>query len=206
MTAAAESVPPALILASGSVTRLALLNAAGVPVRAVSADLDEQEIKSRLRAADVDAGDVAQALAEAKALAVARQWPDALVIGADQMLDCDGRWYDKPDDVATARQQLLSLCGKSHRLPTAVVAVQGNRVLWRHLSQAIMTMRSFQQTFLDDYLEKIGSSVLSSVGAYQLEGLGVQLFERIDGDHFTILGLPLLPLLDFLRRHGVIKT
>jgi septum formation protein len=195
-----------LLLASASATRLALLTAAGIALSARSADLDEDSLKSQMRAEGAEAGMVAQKLAEAKALAVAEHCPDALVIGADQMLVCDNDWYDNPADLAGARRQLLSLSGKTHRLPTAVAVVLGDRVLWRHLSQAVMTMRPFQQAFVDDYLEQVGPAALSSVGAYQLEGLGVQLFERIEGDHFTILGLPLLPLLDFLRRHGVIKT
>ncbi|HXP97348.1 MAG TPA: Maf family nucleotide pyrophosphatase [Telmatospirillum sp.] len=198
-------IPPVL-LASASRTRQTLLHAAGVPVSAIPVDLDEQAMKVRLRADGVDAGDVAQALAQAKALAVAQTRPDALVIGADQILVCEDDWYDKPRDLAAARQQLRSLSGKTHRLLTAVVVVQETQLLWGHISQAAMTMRPFTETFLDDYLARGGPALLSSVGAYQLEGLGAQLFERIDGDHFTILGLPLLPLLDFLRRHGVIKT
>jgi septum formation protein len=201
-----SAVIPPVLLASASRTRYALLSAAGVPVSAVPVDLDEQAIKVRLRADGVDAGDIARALARAKALAVAQRRPDALVIGADQMLVCQDDWYDKPRDIAAARQQLRSLSGKTHRLLTAVVVVQETQALWGHLSQAAMTMRPLSETFLDDYLTRSGSALLSSVGAYQLEGLGAQLFERIEGDHFTILGLPLLPLLDFLRRHGVIKT
>lgn len=198
-------VPP-LLLASASPTRQAMLRAAGVAVAAVPADLDEDAIKLRLRAAGAEAGSVAQVLAQTKASAVGKTRPDALVIGADQMLVCGENWYDKPGNLTAARRQLRSLSGKTHHLLTAVAVVQGDRLLWQYLSQAALTMRSFGQDFLDDYLQHAGPAILSSVGAYQLEGLGAQLFERIEGDHFTILGLPLLPLLDFLRSAGVIKT
>jgi septum formation protein len=159
-----------------------------------------------LRAAGAEVGSVAQALAQAKALAVGKTRPDALVIGADQMLVCGENWYDKPGDLGAARRQLKSLSGKTHQLLTAVVVVQGDRVLWQHLAQAALTMRSFGQEFLETYLQQAGPAILSSVGAYQLEGLGAQLFERIEGDHFTILGLPLLPLLGYLRNAGVMTS
>jgi septum formation protein len=204
MTDEVGSLP--LLLASASRTRHALLSAAGIAVTTVPAELDESAIKIKQQAEGGGAEDTALALAQTKALKVAKNQPDALVIGADQMLVRDNEWYDKPKDITEARAQLLSLSGKTHRLLSAVVVVQEDRVLWRHLSQATMTMRSFSQAFLDDYLEHAGSVVLSSVGAYQWEGLGIQLFERVEGDHDTILGLPLLPLLDFLRRYGVIKT
>lgn len=197
---------PTLLLASASSTRQAMLKAAGIPVTAVPADLDEEAIKMRLRAAGALVESVAQALAQAKAAAVAKSHPTTWVIGADQMLVCGENWYDKPGDLGAARRQLRSLRGKTHRLLTAVAVMQGDRLLWQHLSDAALTMRSFGQDFLDDYLQHAGPAVLSSVGAYQLEGLGAQLFERIEGDHFTILGLPLLPLLDFLRSAGVMKT
>ncbi|PKU21766.1 Maf family protein [Telmatospirillum siberiense] len=197
---------PALLLASASPTRLALLTAAGVAVKAIPADVEEDAIKMRLRAAGAEVGSVARALAQAKAVAVAKAWPDALVIGADQMLICGENWYDKPGDVGAARRQLRSLRGKTHRLLSAATVVRGETVLWQHLSEATLTMRSFGQDFLDDYLQDAGPAILSSVGAYQLEGLGAQLFERIEGDHFTILGLPLIALLDFLRSAGVLKT
>lgn len=202
MTAA----PSDLLLASASPTRLALLIAAGVSVKAIPTDLDEAAIKIRLRAAGAEVGSVAQALAQAKAVALAKLRPEALVIGADQMLVCGENWYDKPGDLGAARRQLRSLRGKTHRLLSAAVVMQGDRVLWQHLSEATLTMRSFGQDFLEDYLQDAGPAILSSVGAYQLEGLGAQLFERIEGDHFTILGLPLLALLEFLRSAGVLKT
>lgn len=151
-------------------------------------------------------GSVAQALAQAKASAVGKTRPDALVIGADQMLVCGENWYDKPGDLGAARRQLKSLSGKTHHLLTAVVVVEGDRVLWQHRAQAALTMRSFSQDFLETYLRQAGPAILSSVGAYQLEGLGAQLFERIEGDHFTILGLPLLPLLGYLRSRGVMTS
>lgn len=195
-----------LILASASPTRRALLAAAGLDVQAISPGVDEDVIKTSMRAAHADAAAVAGALAEEKARAVSELHPDALVIGADQMLVCGDRWYDKPADLAAARQQLCDLAGRVHRLITAVAVVQNGQVLWRHDEQAVLTMRAFGRTFVERYLERAGPGVLSSVGAYQLEGLGAQLFDRVEGDHFTILGLPLLPLLGFLRQQGVIET
>ena len=197
---------PELLLASASKTRLAMLSAAGVAVTAVPSALDEETIKLRLRAAGAEVGSVAQALAQAKASAVGKTRPNALVIGADQMLVCGENWYDKPGDLGAARRQLKSLSGKTHHLLTAVVVVQGDRVLWQYLAQAALTMRSFGPDFLETYLQQAGPAILSSVGAYQLEGLGAQLFERIEGDHFTILGLPLLPLLGYLRNAGVMTS
>ncbi len=194
-----------LLLASTSSTRQALLTAAGITVSAVSPELDEEPIKLRLRAAGAEVASVVQALARSKAAAVAERHPAAWVIGADQMLVCGENWYDKPGDLAAARRQLRSLSGQTHRLLTAVAVMQGDRLLWQHMSEAALTMRSFDQDFLEDYLQHAGPAILASVGAYQLEGLGAQLFERIEGDHFTILGLPLLPLLEFLRSAGVIK-
>lgn len=197
---------PALFLASASTTRLALLTAAGVTVRAIPPAIDEDAVKMRLKAAGAEAGSVAQALAVAKAQAVAKSRPDALVIGADQMLVCGDNWYDKPGDLTAAKRQLRSLRGRTHTLLSAAAVVRGERVLWQHLSEADLTMRAFGQDFLENYLQDAGPAILSSVGAYQLEGLGVQLFEKIEGDHFTILGLPLLPLLGFLRGAGVLET
>lgn len=195
-----------LVLASGSATRKALLDAAGVSVTAVRPLVDEGAVKKALRDAGVGAADAAVSLAESKALRVAADYPQALVIGSDQMLDCEGRWFDKPDSPAAARNQLLALRGRSHRLCTGVAVAAEGRIVWRHVEEATLTVRPFSDAFLDRYLEQAGSAVLGSVGAYQLEGLGAQLFERVSGDHFTILGLPLLPLLDCLRRLGALPT
>jgi septum formation protein len=195
-----------LILASGSRTRLALLTAAGLSVTAIPAAIDEDAVKSQGRAKGQDAAAVALALAEVKARAVSKTHPDALVIGADQMLACQSQWFDKPADRTDARRQLLILAGQTHRLLTAVAVCRGDQTLWRHGAVATLTMRSFTEAFVDDYLSRAGDAPLSSVGAYQLEGLGVQLFDKIEGDHFTILGLPLLPLLAFLRQAKVLMS
>lgn len=195
-----------LILASASRTRAAMLEAAGLAVALVPSGLDEEAVKTAMRAERADPAAVAMALAEAKAVAVARHHPEALVIGADQMLACEGLWFDKPVDRQAAGDQLRALRGRVHHLLTAAVVAQGGQVIWRHGEQAVMTMRPFSEAFLEAYLDRAGEAVLSSVGAYQLEGLGAQLFARVDGDHFTILGLPLLPLLDFLRLRGMIPS
>jgi septum formation protein len=195
----------AVILASGSQTRFTLLSAAGLTIIPVPPGVDEDAIKQSLKAEGADVGRTAEALAEVKALRVSARHNGALVIGADQMLDCEGEWFDKPSDRAQAREQLLSLRGRTHRLVTAVAVLLDGECIWHHVETAEMTMRPFSEAFLDHYLERAGDAVLSSVGAYQLEGLGAQLFSKIEGDHFTILGLPLLPLLDFLRGRGVVE-
>ena len=193
-----------VILASGSAVRARLLSEAGVAFRRVVAPVDETELKVTLKAEGATAAMAAETLAELKAQRVSRRHPDALVIGADQILECDGEWFDKPADAAAARAALGRLRGRSHVLRSAVAVVRGGDRLWHHNDHATLLMRPFSDAFLDGYLAAVGSAALRSVGAYQLEGLGAQLFQRIDGDYFTILGLPLLPLLDFLRNHGVV--
>jgi septum formation protein len=193
-----------LILASGSAVRARLLSEAGIAFVREVAQIDEAEIKSTVSGEGGTASMAAETLAELKAQRVSRRHPEALVIGADQILDCDGDWFDKPADLAAARAALLKLRGKQHLLQSSVAVVQGGQRLWHHNAEAALLMRNFSDDFLDAYLAAIGPAALQSVGAYQLEGLGAQLFQRIDGDYFTILGLPLLPLLDFLRNHGVV--
>jgi septum formation protein len=188
-----------LILASGSAIRAAMLHAA------VQSRVDEDEIKLSLKSEGVSIREAAQALAELKAHRVSQNEPADFVIAADSMLACEGRWYDKPEDRMQARDHLLSLRGKTHELVSAVVVARGGSVIWRHTDAAKLTMREFSDGFLDAYLAQAGDAVLSSVGCYQLEGLGVQLFSKIQGDHFTILGLPLLPLLDILRENKVLR-
>ena len=195
---------PAVVLASGSRTRAEMLERAGVRVTLAPAAVDEEEIKLAARAEGAPVEDVAEALAEMKAQRVTRKHPGALVIGADQMLDCEGRWFDKPGDRTAARAQLQELRGRTHRLVSCAVVIRDGERLWHHVDRARLTMRPFSDAFLDSYLNAAGDEVLQSVGAYHLEGLGAQLFHRVDGDFFTILGLPLLPLLGFLRVHGVI--
>lgn len=194
---------PVLVLASGSRTRAAMLEQAGVTAILDRPLVDEDEVKAAGRAEGVSADIVAEALAELKAQRITRRHPGALVVGADQMLECEGRWFDKPADRAAARAQLLDLRGKTHRLVSCAVVVRDGERMWHKIDSARLTMRTFSEAFLDDYLTRVGDDVLHSVGAYQLEGLGAQLFHRVEGDFFTILGLPLLPLLGFLRVHGV---
>ena len=194
---------PVLVLASGSRTRAAMLEQAGVGAILDKPLVDEDEVKAAGRAEGVPADGVAEALAELKAQRITRRHPGALVVGADQMLECEGRWFDKPADRAAARAQLLDLRGKTHRLVSCAVVVRDGERIWHKVDSARLTMRNFSEHFLDDYLDRVGEEVLHSVGAYQLEGLGAQLFQRVEGDFFTILGLPLLPLLGFLRVHGV---
>ncbi|ALJ34001.1 Maf-like protein [Azospirillum brasilense] len=195
---------PTVVLASGSRTRAEMLERAGVRVTLAPAAVDEEEIKLAARAEGAPVEDVAEALAELKAQRVTRKHPGALVIGADQMLECEGRWFDKPADRDAARTQLQDLRGKTHRLVSCAVVIRDGERLWHHVDRARLTMRPFSDAFLESYLNAAGDDVMGSVGAYHLEGLGAQLFHRVDGDFFTILGLPLLPLLGFLRVHGVI--
>jgi len=198
------SAPERLILASASTARATLLRAAGVEFEIVPAAIDETVMKHRCRAAGDDALACAMALGEAKARAVAADNPRAVVIGADQILVVDGEWLDKPDTLLAAAQHLRRLSGRTHTLPTAACAVLGETCLWRAQSSPEMTMWRFGDAFIDRYIEAEGKALLGSVGAYRIEGRGVQLFSRIEGDHFAILGLPLLPLLDFLRRRGLL--
>jgi septum formation protein len=192
-----------LLLASGSAIRAQMLRQAGLEFRVETAAIDESEIKLSLRADQVPVERVAETLAETKASRVAARYDaTALVIGADQMLDIDGTWLDKPANLAEARRQLCELRGRSHRLISSVVLIKGGTRIWHHTAEAYLRMRPFSDTFLDQYLATTAPDILHSVGCYQLEGLGVQLFDRIDGDFFTILGLPLLPLLNQLRQIG----
>lgn len=195
---------PTLVLASASQSRLTILRNAGLDPVQDASSVDEEQVKHSLKADGADAAQVAVALAELKAQETARRHAGALVIGADQMLDCEGSWFDKPSDIGQARGHLQSLRGKTHELVTAAVVVRDDACLWRHVDRARLTMRDFSDGFIGDYLGRVGADVCRSVGAYQLEGMGAQLFSHIDGDFFTILGLPLLPLLDTLRGHGIV--
>ncbi len=199
------AVSAPIVLASASAVRAALLRAAGVPVVVDAAAIDEAEVKASLRTAGADAAATAETLAELKAQRVSRRHGGALVLGADQVLECDGVLFDKPSDLAAARRQLLALRGRQHRLLSAVVLMRDGRRLWHHLGRASLTMRGFSEAFLNEYLHA-SEAALSSVGGYQLEGPGAQLFADVDGDYFTILGLPLLPVLDILREHGVLRS
>ena len=196
----APGAPP-LILASGSSARRALLTGAGLQFRVQPATVDEAAIREAMRAAGEGDG-AALALASAKARHVAE--PGALVIGADQMLLCEGRWFDKPADLAAARAQLLALRGRRHELVTAVSCRRGECQVWHHVARPSLAMRWFSETFLDVYLAEEGAACLAAVGAYRVEGPGLQLFDRIDGEHAAVLGLPMLALLSFLRESGVL--
>ncbi len=195
-----------LILASGSKSRAQVLTNAGVIFTQTSPDVDEHSTKTTVAANSGTAAACAEILAEMKAVKISVAHPSALVIGCDQMLDCVGVWFDKPKDLSTARTQLRALRGKRHSLFNSMVVAQGGMRIWHHADRADLDMRNFSDAFLDDYLEKVGQTALLSVGGYQLEGQGAQLFNVIYGDFFSILGLPLLPLLGFLREHRAIET
>ncbi|MGV2127772.1 Maf-like protein [Agrobacterium vitis] len=198
------SIP--VILASTSPFRRQLLEQAGLRFTAMAPDIDEREIEGRVEHQHVSPQELAQVLACEKALAVSRQAPDGLVIGGDQVLALGDRVYHKPKDLSVARDQLLSLRGETHVLYSALALARQGEVIWRHVSLARMTMRMFSETFLDDYLDRVGGAILKSVGGYQIEGLGVQLFSDIVGDYFTIVGVPLLPLMEKLRELDVVHA
>ena len=190
-----------VILASKSAARRAVLDGAGVAYEALVAGVDEDAVKAGLVAEGASPRDVADALAELKAIRVSRGRQE-FVIGADQTLDLDGTLYDKAETLEAARERLIVLRGKTHRLHSAVVVAKEGAPIWREVVTASLTMRDFSDAFLDEYLRTEGSAALGSVGCYRLEGPGAQLFSKIEGDYFAILGLPLMGLLDLLRRHG----
>lgn len=198
---------PRVILASGSRFRRQMLEAAGLSFDVELADVDEAALRAAFAQETPPPGpsQVAMRLAEEKAIAVAARRPRALVIGADQVLALDGIVYSKPADVGVARAHLLSLRGRRHELPTAVVIARDAQVLWRGLERPALTMRAFSDADLEDYLARMGDGVTETVGAYKLEGLGATLMERIEGDYFSIIGLPLLPLLAALRDLGAVR-
>ena len=195
-------VPP-LVLASSSRSRRQLLANAGLAFEIDPAGVDEQETTRSLLARRASPQEIAETLAEMKATRVSDRRPQALVVGGDSTLAANGRLFEKPPTMAAARKQLLALSGQTHELFSSVVVARGGARLWHWNERARLTMKPFGEPFLDAYLARAGEAVLDSVGAYQLEGLGAHLFSRVDGDYFTILGLPLLPLLSFLAGHGV---
>lgn len=196
----------AIVLASASAARAALLRAAGVAFNIAPAAIDESRIKAEARRAGDSALSCAVALAIEKAIIVSRHNQQALVVGADQVLVAGTEWFDKPCDLAEARAQLLALRGRSHELATAVCVAQAGVPVWRATSVPELTMRMFGEEFLDAYLAAEGEALLGSVGAYRLEGRGAQLFARIAGDQFAVVGLPLLELLGFLRERGAMPS
>jgi septum formation protein len=185
-------------------SRASMLAAAGVPVDQRPAAIDEAEVKDALRADGVAPGDAALALAELKARRIASQAPARLVLGADQILICEGRWFDKPHDLAEARAQLGTLAGRQHELWTAAIVLRGDARVWHEIAHTRLWLRPCSEAFLDAYLDAVGEVALGAVGAYHVEGLGAQLFARIDGDRFAIVGLPLIGLLECLRVQGVL--
>lgn len=195
-----------IVLASASRVRRALLEDAGVEVTVDAAAIDEAAIKESLAARGATPAAMAETLAELKAQRVSPRYPGRIVIGADQILECDGALFDKPADLATARVQLQRLRGRKHRLLSSAVALRDGARLWHHTGEAVLTMRDFSDRFLDEYLGIVGSKACESVGAYQLERHGGQLFSAVEGDYFTVLGLPLLALLGFLRAQGELAT
>ena len=193
---------PALILASGSAARQSLLAAVGLRFAVQPVAIDETAIKQSCRAEGNSAAETAVLLAEMKAARV--RAPGAVVIGADQLLVCGDEWFDKPTDRASARAQLRALRGKTHRLVTALSLQKNGEVIWHHVETPELRMRDFTDEFLEAYLSAEIPAILGCVGAYRLEGPGVQLFERVSGEHSAILGLPMVALLGFLRQHGVV--
>ena len=190
-----------LVLASKSKVRRTLLEAASIPIEIVSADIDERAAEALHAGAAPE--NIALLLAREKALAVAHQ-PGRLVLGADQTLALGDRCFSKPATIAAAREQLASLSSNTHALHSGAAVARDGKILFETVATARLTMRALSNEALDAYLSAAGEQILSSVGAYQLEGLGVHLFEKIEGDHFTILGLPLLALLAFFRREGML--
>jgi septum formation protein len=193
-----------LVLASRSAARRTLLESAGIPIEAHPADLDERTLENA--APSREPAVVAAFLARAKGAAVAVSQPGRLVLSADQTLALGTNRFSKPVDRAGAREQLAALCGRTHELHSAVTLARDKDVLFEHVETTRLTMRAFSPRFLDAYLESVGNAATASVGAYQIEGPGIQLFERFDGDYFTILGLPLLQVLDFLRQRGSLAS
>jgi septum formation protein len=191
-----------IILASGSPYRRAMLVNAGLDIEAVPAQVDERALEAPLKG--VSPEDVASILAEAKATEVSERKPGALVLGCDQTLSLGDEVFHKPTDMESARRHLLALSGKTHQLNSAAVLCRDGEVLWRHVGVASLTMRKLDPAFIGRHLARVGATALSSVGAYQIEGEGIQLFEKIEGDYFTIVGLPLLPVLAKLRELGAI--
>ena len=195
-----------MILASTSPTRLAMLRAAGLDPTPIAPRVDEATIREALAAEGASPRDIADALAEMKARKVAEKHPTDLVFGCDQVLALDRETFAKPETPDDARQQLKHLRGKTHKLLSALVIYENAEPVWRHVSEARLTMHDVSDTYLDDYIQRNWDSIRHSVGAYKVEEEGIRLFSAITGDHFTILGLPLLPLLAWMRNRGMIPS
>jgi septum formation protein len=199
-----QAATPRLVLASASAARKELLERAGLRFEVRVAQVDEAEVKRGARATGVAAAEAALLLADLKAVRVARRDPDAVVIGCDQLLVCEDRWFDKPANLDEAREHLLALRGRTHTLVTAVLCQRGEQRLWHHVALPRLVMRGFSDAFLDAYVAAEGEALTATVGAYRLEGPGMHLFDAVHGEHAAILGLPLLPLLGFLRQNGML--
>jgi septum formation protein len=196
-----------LILASQSSARRAVLETAGIVFEAMAPMVDEESAKAALRSDGITPRNLADALAELKALKLSRRFPTDLVLGCDQTLSLDdGTMFDKSESLVALKAQLTSLSGKTHNLWSAAVLAQGGTVIWRHIERCKMTVRPLSQAFIDEYISAESDALLGCVGGYRIEGRGVQLFSHIEGSHFGILGLPLLPLLDILRTRGVVAS
>lgn len=194
-----------IILASGSKTRAKLLQDAGVQIETIAPNIDEDSVKKAMLAEKALPDQIAGTLAEMKASKISNKYPNRLVLGSDQILVCEGKLFDKPKDIDDARDQLKILRGKSHQLITLVVAFEQTREVWRNMSRSNLVMRDFSDMFLDSYIDKQGQGLTDTVGAYKLETSGSQLFTRVDGDYFSILGVPLLEVLGFLRTRGIVQ-
>lgn len=195
-----------ILLASASEIRLTLLQAAGLSVTSQPARIDEDSIRMAMQAEGASPRDLADTLAEVKARKIAEKNPTSLVLGCDQILELNGKIFAKPESLDEARAQLCALSGQTHRLLSAAVLYQDGQPVWRHVGQARLTMRGLSDPYLTDYLTRNWSSIRHAVGCYKLEEEGVRLFSAIEGDHFTILGLPLLPLLSYLGTRGLIPA
>lgn len=200
--------PPArpLRLASGSAIRLHLLQAAGLTVSATAVRLDEPALRDSMLAEGATPRDVADGLAEMKARKLADREPSALILGCDQVLDLNGKIWGKPETPDAARAQLCAFRGQTHRLLSALVLYDAQKPVWRHVEEVRLTMRSFTDSYLDAYLQRNWPDIKESVGGYMLESEGIRLFERIDGDYFSVLGMPILPLLAYLQQRGFIPA